>query len=231
MKKMVIYLGLVISSMALAQQEEILPVKLNVMRYGETIYSSIAMDALLDRKQDKGPYLTSYKENDPTIYGWAKERDAPIYTAYDVGALPLVADASGQLSAVTIGNRLGWVFVGTNSFSQGDGHEASGYNAIALGANATVNHDYAYVWNGDGSSWIVSKGDGTFCVNPVGGIDSFYIGEQSLRNILMQNISGVDARLKTLEAQPVEPVFPVDGKNYVMRWSTTLNTIVLEVQP
>lgn len=39
------------------------------------------------------------------------------------------------------------------------------------------------------------------------------------------------AEIDSFARQPMEPVFAVNEKNYVMRWSTELNTLVLEVQP
>lgn len=50
-------------------------------------------------------------------------------------------------------------------------------------------HDYSFVWNGDGSGIINvqsyrSHGEGTFNVNPVSGVNGFYIGNQTLSGIL-----------------------------------------------
>lgn len=67
----------------------------------------------------------------------------------------------------------------------------SGQAAKAWGILAKANHDYSFVWNGDGSlkNGYSSHGTGTFNISPVNGCNGLYIGNTSLA-------SRIDAMLK-----------------------------------
>ena len=70
---------------------------------------------------------------------------------------------------------------GTATAAYGDGSHAEGYYAY------TKKQDqYAFAWNGDESriTPYKSNGIGTFNINPKGGLNGFYIGEQTLYTIL-----------------------------------------------
>lgn len=82
-------------------------------------------------------------------------------------------------------------FVSPLGFAAGNYITADSSFAQVLGINACApeGHDYSFVWNGDGSGTIGvqsyrSHGEGTFNVNPVGGVDGFYVGNQTLSGIL-----------------------------------------------
>ena len=201
-------------------------------------------------------------------------------TAAQVGAVPLVEDANGEKTAVTIGSRRSDESVGAHSFANGDGVAASiyyshaegsgttaygpyshaeGVTTIASGDNShsegnsttasgmnshaegestaasgaashaeggltTASGDYshaegtdttasgygshaegvvsetreedsfAFAWNGDSIRPVpyTSHGAGTFNINPDGGLNGFWIGEQTLASILTNKADKAD---------------------------------------
>ena len=179
-------------------------------------------------------------------------------TAAQVGAVPLVEDASGEKTAVTIGSRRDGERVGEYSFANGSyvtasfphshaegsgtvasgdyshaegggtiasGHfshaegvgttaageesHAEGSNTIASGIGSHTDgissltrsgDQFAFAWNGDYErpSPYTSHGPGTYNINPIGGLNGFYIGEQTLSAILANkaNKSALDAHVE-----------------------------------
>lgn len=131
-------------------------------------------------------------------------------------AVPFVEDSYGDKTAVTIGRRLDDNPVGESSFAnghyatapgpyahaEGETTKASAYCSHAEGncAETRENDDYAYAWNGDTTKSIYnpyfSHGKGTFNINPMGGTEGFYIGEQTLSAIInaaiADRLSGID---------------------------------------
>ena len=83
---------------------------------------------------------------------------------------------------------------GAGTTAAGKGSHAEGKNTIASGTGShtdginsrTRNTDnFAFAWNGDDLiPQYTSHGPGTFNINPVGGLDGFYIGGQKLAMIL-----------------------------------------------
>lgn len=138
--------------------------------------------------------------------------------AEDIGALSLVNDASGNKTAVTIGNRTGVVGPyslanGNSVTASGDGSHAEGLQTVASGVYSHADgmftealgpgsyafgymtktlpsHRHAFVWNGYGaiSEKYQSRGEGTFNINPFGGIAGFYIGEKNLSEVINDEI-------------------------------------------
>ena len=134
--------------------------------------------------------------------------------AADVGAVPLVKDQHGEKTAVTIGTRRGMAGMfslahGSNvsateyySHAEGENTSAYGYCSHSEGESTTASgdysraegidsktekdHAYAFAWNGDSSrsSPYTSHGPGTFNINPAGGLDGFWFGEQTLASIM-----------------------------------------------
>lgn len=97
-----------------------------------------------------------------------------------------------------------WVEYGTNTVaigedvvSRGRGTIAFGYGTFADGrgtvvggryARARDTDDFAVVWSGnlnryDGNPYE-AKGPGTFCVDPTGGADGFYVGDTPLSSLV-----------------------------------------------
>ena len=96
---------------------------------------------------------------------------------------------------------------GQFSHSEGQGTTASGYYSHAEGFGTTASghfshadgyesqtsegHQYSFAWNGDTSviNRYSSHGPGTFNINPVGGADGFYIGEQTLSDVIFVSLT------------------------------------------
>lgn len=57
----------------------------------------------------------------------------------------------------------------------------------AGGCFAAAKDKFSYIWNGDEAVHVSSNGIGTFNVNPVGGIDGFYISNKKLSEYLSQS--------------------------------------------
>ena len=128
-------------------------------------------------------------------------------TAEQVGAVQLVEDSNGAKTAVTIGTRISGGTVGQYSLANGHNATASGYCSHAEGFYTTASEDYshadgyyahtkkqdryAFAWNGDESrtTQYYSHGKGTFNINPVGGAGGFYIGEQTLSDVIFVGIT------------------------------------------
>ena len=145
-----------------------------------------------------------------------------VLDAQDVGALPLVEDANNNKTAVTIGRRTGNVgenslangygVVASGAYSHAEGVDAtaSGIYSHAEGFLTTASGDCshaegyyahtkkqdssAFAWNGDETRTTPyeSHGSGTFNINPVGGMDGFWIGEQTLASILTNKADKAD---------------------------------------
>ena len=85
---------------------------------------------------------------------------------------------------------------GSSSHAEGSGTTALGDYSHAAGYMAQTRRvdDYSFAWNGDGavSSMYESHGPGTFNINPAGGLDGFWIGEQTLTEILTNKVDNGD---------------------------------------
>ena len=86
-----------------------------------------------------------------------------------------------------------------NSHAEGEGTKAAGPGSHAEGIVSETREEdkYAFVWNGDDTRAYplfpyISHGPGTFNINPAGGLDGFYIGEQTLYAILTYKADKAD---------------------------------------
>ena len=93
--------------------------------------------------------------------------------------------ASGDYSHAEGG---GTTASGLGSHAEGESTTASGLCSHAAGFKSRTRDgdDYAFAWNGDGARGdkYTSHGPGTFNINPVGGLDGFWIGERTLLSIM-----------------------------------------------
>lgn len=87
----------------------------------------------------------------------------------------------------------GTIASGIYSHSEGDSTTASGATSHASGYMAqTRDADrHAFAWNGDDarSAPYLSHGPGTFNINPYGGLNGLFIGEQTLAAILLGSVT------------------------------------------
>ena len=121
---------------------------------------------------------------------------------YNVTASGLASHAEGSGTTAS-GNYShaegeGTTASGYASHAEGEGTIASGYASHAEGVNArTLEGDgNAYAWNGDEDIQYTSHGHGTFNINPVGGLNGFYIGGQTLTQVInaviAERLSAID---------------------------------------
>ena len=84
-----------------------------------------------------------------------------------------------QLSAAT----------GLYTIAQGYKSKALASNTLALGYQSQASELNSFVWNGDSSftvgTYYQSHGEGTFSVNPLSGLDGFYVGSQTMRDAIL----------------------------------------------
>ena len=82
---------------------------------------------------------------------------------------------------------------GRFSHAEGIGTFAIGDYSHSAGASSIASNKFSYVWQGVESannltSAYVSHGDGTYNINPVGGIDGFWVGEKTMRKHISDEI-------------------------------------------
>ena len=63
-----------------------------------------------------------------------------------------------------------------NAVAIGDTCQALGKRSIALGRKSKAQNDGQFVWNGTSANYWPNTSEGSFNVNPLSGIDGFYIG-------------------------------------------------------
>ena len=80
---------------------------------------------------------------------------------------------------------------GAGSHAEGFQTSANGVFSHATGIYSNANDDYSWCWNGLSSTPYASKGEGTFCINPLSGLSGFYIGEQNLEEIISARAGGL----------------------------------------
>ena len=108
---------------------------------------------------------------------------------------------------------------GSGTGSYGKGSHAEGDNTFAFAdyshvagrlAQTLKGHDHAYVWNGnDTRPELYSSHDaGTFNINPVGGINGFWIGEQTLDAILDAILENKADKATTLAGYGITDAVP-----------------------
>ena len=76
---------------------------------------------------------------------------------------------------------------GYGSHASGKGTTASGDYSHADGVSSLANDTYSYTWSADEFRYdnpYPSHGEGTYNINPIGGTDGFYIGEQTLAQVI-----------------------------------------------
>lgn len=93
---------------------------------------------------------------------------------------------------------------GTASIATGLSSTADGTASYAGGYSANANGKYSMVWNGDASTAKYGTdltADGLFAVNPVGGANGFYIGNQTLSAIISAAVkAGIEEYKSSLTA-------------------------------
>ena len=82
---------------------------------------------------------------------------------------------------------------GFHSHAEGDHSIAVGDVSHAAGRYAKATHNSSFVWQGiNNGSYYESIADGTFCINPSGGIRGTYIGKKHIRQHIIDVINESD---------------------------------------
>ena len=97
-------------------------------------------------------------------------------------------------------------------------------NAEAHGFNAEAAHSNSFVWNGNRSQNYLSKGDGTFSLNPAQGKDGVFIGDRTLPEVIRE--VSPDVR-KTLNTGTNSFMYPSDFSN-TLRVVGTVSELTVE---
>ena len=110
--------------------------------------------------------------------------------------------------------------------ADGEGCSAEKNASHALGVSAYAKHNSSYVWQGgpaDKTHYGVppyeSHADGTYNINPVGGIDGFWIGSKTIRTII-EEVSGGGGSVTRLYNETGDQFISGDGEVYVKQGST-----------
>ena len=85
---------------------------------------------------------------------------------------------------------------GVSTHAQGDGSHASGVNTyasqratFATGVSVSGTNSASFVWSGiEASPRYGTHGKGTFSVNPIGGLNGFYVGEKTIQQAIVSSL-------------------------------------------
>ncbi len=110
--------------------------------------------------------------------------------------------ASGDFShAEGSGTTASWYF----SHAEGVGTTASGYASHASGFNSVASNITSFAWQGTDGGFAEpeygSHGNGTFNINPVGGLAGLWIGETTLGALLDDKADAADVAVAVAHAQ------------------------------
>lgn len=134
---------------------------------------------------------------------------------------------------------------GNCSHAEGKFTEASGAYSHAAGFRAKA-QQRAYAWSGvESATPYESNGDGTYNINPVGGIEGFYVGEKNLKTIISEGASapelsgyvkktasgGISLELQYNDDMESPPLFlDIEGAVRMGQPSTAGDEALLEMQ-
>lgn len=109
-----------------------------------------------------------------------------------------------------------------NSMAVGNNSQANGVSSVALGHNACTgsakddiraSHDRAFCWNGQnltGGQYYFSKGAGTFCINPDGGLAGTYVGDKKLSDCFAEKVGTASVQTPS-ESSTIDEVASAKG--------------------
>lgn len=86
------------------------------------------------------------------------------------------------------------IAIGFYAHAENESNKAIGRSSHASGKYAIAKDDLAYVWNGNANNnnnEFSSNGIGTFNINPLSGINGFYIGTESLSTIIQNSVNNI----------------------------------------
>lgn len=104
---------------------------------------------------------------------------------------------------------------GTRNIAIGDGIEINGFHSVGIGSSVRINGTSAFVWNGRGDEYYSIEardhGDGTFTINPAGGVDGVFIGDTPLSKLGLGGGSTRDFVFKSFDGIALDMTLPPEG--------------------
>ena len=163
--------------------------------------------ALLESSKADNTALTAHVANTNNPHAVTAAQVGAVPFVKDENGEKTAVTIGSRVSGVPVGkhslaNGEGLIAFGLGSHAEGFGTVANGSHshaegestyALAKGSHASgiaswtpPEDNYAFAWNGDDTRTdpYESNGKGTFNINPAGGLNGFYIGEQTLYAIL-----------------------------------------------
>lgn len=173
---------------------------------------TLALQGDVESKADKSA-LTAHTENTDNPHGVTAGQIGAVPLVEDRNGNKTAVTIGSRLIGMIVGP--GSLANGDGVYARGNGSHAAGYNTSAVGdysradggwteaigygshasgirASTRPEDAYSFAWNGNGDpdyGVYYSHGVGTFNVNPLGGLDGFYIGEQTLAAILLSSVT------------------------------------------
>lgn len=177
-------------------------------------YAEPATVASVNAKADRSA-LTAHTENTNNPHSVTAEQIWAVPFVKDKAGEKTAVTIGRRLSGIVGPSSL---VHGYNGYAEGEYSCAAGYSTSAVGnysradggftqavaegsyasgirARTLLEDAYSFAWNGNGDpdyGVYYSHGPGTFNVNPIGGLDGFYIGEQTLSTILTNKADKTD---------------------------------------
>ena len=175
-------------------------------------YAEPATVASVKLKADKATTLAGYGITDAVPF----VEDAKNKTAVTIGSRTGNVGANSLANGVSVfasgdnSHAEGFRTTASGDYSHAEGHDSTAFGdyshaeGVSTTASGIYSHaegylaytkkqdHYAFAWNGDitRTTPYESNGSGTFNINPAGGLNGFYIGEQTLPQVINTAIAG-----------------------------------------
>lgn len=109
---------------------------------------------------------------------------------FETSAWGQCSHAEGYKTLVYLTDTKDPTLSGWCAHAEGFETSAIGYASHADGVHSISKHKHSYAWNGNIGTPYESKGDGTFCINPKGGLKGIYIGGKPLEDLIKDIVAG-----------------------------------------
>lgn len=70
---------------------------------------------------------------------------------------------------------------------------------------ARSNDKHSYTWNGDSANEYTSHGEGTFNISAINGLDGIYIGDKTLKELILELINNPPTSESTSTEEATTP--------------------------
>lgn len=148
---------------------------------------------------------------------------ARFFQGNNVDASGVYASAMGEYAQATAqdASAIGYHVIASAfaAMARGGWTEATKSYATAMGRTATASNEFAYTWSGVNlyPGRYGSHGDGTWNINPQGGLSGAYVGETNLADHIAAAVAPVEQRVGELEESAEE---------YWCKWTSSSLSII-----